>query len=328
MYSKGDQRRERAARVTVLDVPQFPDLEKRLIRVYGPSAPAIFLHQLLYWLRKPKYRDAEPSGCWIYKTAAEWQDERGLSRTQVDRARKVLAAAGVLEEKHGRGFRIYYRVNWVRLAETLDLGFSLRTKGVQAELAQPENGDGPHRQAEKPSENGSETVQASSHIKGIEAHSREYAREFEQEKTSAEVRKSVERGPAPPQAVGLDQEEDFHEIDVPAGFAGRTLQQEVGEEKTIGDLRSGNAAPAPGLSRLDGQRKHALWALMSGDRGENRVHGLTALHLEGGEDHNGTTITLERIAQEGRELLGGDEPLGAYTREVGRWVEHAREVAL
>ncbi len=116
----GDQR---AAREAVLSIPLFPELERRLIAKFGPTAEAIMLHQLCYWYRKPKLQ-----GRWtLYKTADEWREERGLNRKQVDRGRARLKPFGVVEEKKGPYKRIHYRIDWVRLAELL----SIPLKGSQ-----------------------------------------------------------------------------------------------------------------------------------------------------------------------------------------------------
>lgn len=109
---------QREAREAVLSIEQFPDLERRIISVFGPTAEAIMLHQLAgYWFRKPKMQDR-----WgAYKTRDEWKEERGLNRKQSDRGRKRLTASGVVDWRFGPYRRIHYQIGWVRLAELLKL---------------------------------------------------------------------------------------------------------------------------------------------------------------------------------------------------------------
>lgn len=102
------------ARAAVLGIPRFPAREAEFVRLFSPPA-GIFLHQLVYWFEEMGWRQ------WIYKTFAEFEEERGLSRRQVIAARRRLVGAGVLEERHGKGNRIYYRILWAVLAAKMGL---------------------------------------------------------------------------------------------------------------------------------------------------------------------------------------------------------------
>jgi hypothetical protein len=119
-----DAEAQRSARDAIMEIPAFPELERRLISVLGPTSEALMIHQLVYWFDKPKMQNR----WWAYKTYKEWKDERGLNRKQVDKGRKRLKARNLLEEKHGNYKRLHYRVDWVRLAELL----SIPLKGGQS----------------------------------------------------------------------------------------------------------------------------------------------------------------------------------------------------
>jgi hypothetical protein len=110
-----DAEAQRAARDAIMTIPAFPELERRLISVLGPTSEAIMIHQLVYWFSKPKMRNRWSA----YKTYKEWKDERGLNRKQVDKGRKRLKANKLVEEKYGNHKRIEYQLDWVRLAGLL-----------------------------------------------------------------------------------------------------------------------------------------------------------------------------------------------------------------
>nr|WP_275667292.1 hypothetical protein [Vibrio sp. Isolate24] len=64
------------------------------------------LSQSIYWSRR-----TNASG-WFYKTQDEWQDETGMTRRELDTARKKLRSLGILEEKkQGVPCRVFYRIN-------------------------------------------------------------------------------------------------------------------------------------------------------------------------------------------------------------------------
>jgi hypothetical protein len=115
---------QRVARDAIMEIPPFPELERRLIGVLGPTSEAIMIHQLVYWFSKPKMQPRWSA----YKTYKEWKDERGLNRKQVDKGRKRLKARKLVETKYGNYKRIEYQVDWVKLAELLLIPF----KGSQS----------------------------------------------------------------------------------------------------------------------------------------------------------------------------------------------------
>ena len=110
-----DAEAQRAARDAIMAIPVFPELERRLISVLGPTSEALMIHQLVYWFSRPKMRNRWSA----YKTYKEWKDERGLNRRQVDKGRKRLKANKLVEEKYGNYKRIVYQIDWVRLAGLL-----------------------------------------------------------------------------------------------------------------------------------------------------------------------------------------------------------------
>jgi DNA-binding transcriptional ArsR family regulator len=67
---------------------------------------ALMLSQAIYWSRR-----TNESG-YFYKTQAEWEEETGMTRRELDTARKKLRDLGILEEKkQGVPCRIFYKIN-------------------------------------------------------------------------------------------------------------------------------------------------------------------------------------------------------------------------
>jgi hypothetical protein len=77
------------------------------------------LQHFCYWMhpRHPKMQNR-----WtLYKTYAEWREECGLARKQIDKGRTKLRELGLVTEKKGPHGRLHYRVDWEALAEVLSL---------------------------------------------------------------------------------------------------------------------------------------------------------------------------------------------------------------
>ena len=77
------------------------------------------LQHFCYWMhpRHPKMQNR-----WtLYKTYAEWREECGLARKQIDKGRTKLRELGLVSEKKGPHGRLHYRLDWVALAEVLSL---------------------------------------------------------------------------------------------------------------------------------------------------------------------------------------------------------------
>lgn len=91
-------------------VAVYPAFRKTL----GLNASAAqFLSQALYWFERTQ-------DGWFYKTNAEWFEETGLTVTEVEGARKKMAALGILSEKRkGVPQKLYYRLDVDRLTAML-----------------------------------------------------------------------------------------------------------------------------------------------------------------------------------------------------------------
>jgi hypothetical protein len=73
----------------------------------------LFLENFLYWSDKTSNKDG-----WCYKSAAEIEEETGLSYEEQKTARRRLKQIGLLEEREERlVHRMYYRVNTEKLDE-------------------------------------------------------------------------------------------------------------------------------------------------------------------------------------------------------------------
>lgn len=76
---------------------------------------ALMLSQAIYWSRR-----TNASG-YFYKIQSEWEDETGMTRRELDTARKKLRELGILEEKkQGVPCRIFYRINEPNLIGALE----------------------------------------------------------------------------------------------------------------------------------------------------------------------------------------------------------------
>lgn len=87
-----------------------------LADITGSALDALFLSQCIYWTNTlPESREG-----WFFKTAEEWHRETGMSRNEIETARKSLKRAGVLEEKRaGVPCTLHFRVNVEKLQTSL-----------------------------------------------------------------------------------------------------------------------------------------------------------------------------------------------------------------
>jgi hypothetical protein len=330
-------------------VPLFPDLERMLIRVLGPTAAAIMLHQLLYWFRRPKMQDR----WWVYKTFKEWRDERGLSRRQVVKGRQDLIKRGLIKEQYSPYKKVHIYLHWMKLAETLNLNPIAQPESPANRVSKPQtpqigraitdctlrNSHEPHFHAGEPHERGVQTrlhgrnannpayLRGKSPEKGVQTNTEDYAIEYEQENPPLQGgAEAAFAAPAPSQSIQFDEEHNGYGFDALA--ANLTKQQgQVSEDEGAETASTGNAGPTPEPPRLDGRRKSEVWRLMEpleGDR-DSTVSRLTALHLKGHNDGEGRPITAEQIAEEVRGVLGGAELLEAYVTCVDDVLRLMRE---
>ncbi len=92
-------------------------------RITGSAVAGLMLSQAVYWSNRTR----DPEG-WFYKTREDWEDETGLTRTEQERARKILGSLSIMEEKRrGVPAKMFYRVNMQVLADHL--------RGVARELS-------------------------------------------------------------------------------------------------------------------------------------------------------------------------------------------------
>ena len=76
-------------------------------KIAGSVAAGVMLSQLVYWTGKGN----NPDG-WIWKTAAEMEEETGLTRREQETARRRLRERGFIEERlAGVPATLHYRVN-------------------------------------------------------------------------------------------------------------------------------------------------------------------------------------------------------------------------
>jgi len=69
----------------------------RVMAIVGDTAAGVLLSQLIYWTRRGV--DVAERDGWIFKTAHDWEQETGMSWKVQRRARSILLAMGVIEER-------------------------------------------------------------------------------------------------------------------------------------------------------------------------------------------------------------------------------------
>ncbi len=86
---------------------------RSFVKLTGSVNAALMLSQAIHWAK----RTTDPDG-WFYKSAAEWEEETGLTRRELDTARKLLK--DILEQKlAGVPATIHYRITGKQLREWL-----------------------------------------------------------------------------------------------------------------------------------------------------------------------------------------------------------------
>jgi hypothetical protein len=316
-----DAEAQRAARDDIMQIPQFPELERRLVSMLGPTSETLMIHQLVYWFDKPKMQNR----WWAYKTYKEWKDERGLNRKQVDKGRKRLKARGLLEEKHGNYKRLHYRVDWVRLAELLSIPLKGGQSDAWDELEDDPFSDEPlyplkGAQSSSDTPRGgtvendiplvddeSDTYAENPSFGGVQSNAREYPETYEQDNTL--YREAPVPAFAEPGTPETNKKEEPKKDDVSALPDPYKRHSQVAEP------------PKPKISK---EREVKAWGLIFGLPEETDASRFAEHHIADKEDSNGEPFTVERVAEKVRELLGGDEPLEAYMPWVERCVDDKR----
>lgn len=80
---------------------------RSFVRLGAGVTGAVLLSQVVYWSKRTIHK-----GGWFYKTQAEWQDETGLTRSELEGARKKLLITGVIEYyRKGVPAKGWYRIN-------------------------------------------------------------------------------------------------------------------------------------------------------------------------------------------------------------------------
>ena len=85
------------------------------IKFCGDIPTAMFLSQLLYWSDKGSRKDG-----FIFKTHSQWEEEIGLSESQIRRVTKRLVNEGILETKLRKAFgapTLHYRIKRLEFEE-------------------------------------------------------------------------------------------------------------------------------------------------------------------------------------------------------------------
>ena len=305
---------QRAARDAVMQIPAFPELERRLVSVLGPTSEALMLHQLVYWFNKQKMQNRWSA----YKTYKEWKEERGLNRKQVDKGRKRFKANKLVEEKYGNYKRIYYCVDWVRLAELLSIPVKggrsydlddFKNENSLDEPLYPLKGDQLSSDSSKGGtvendiplvDDESDTYAENPSFGGVQSNAREYPETYEHDNTL--YREAPEPAFAEPGAPEINEQEEPKKDDVSALLGPDKRHSQIAEP------------PKPRISK---EREGQAWGLIFGLPDETEASRFADHHIAGKEDANGEPFTAERVAEKVREICGGDEPLEAYKP----WVE-------
>lgn len=109
-----------AAAAEALSTRRVLAISTRLAKQVGDPAALVLLSQLLYWSRRG--RDVQARDGWIFKTAAEWSTETGLSWKVQKRARQLLVSRGLIEERlQTMPARLEYRLCLPQLLSALGL---------------------------------------------------------------------------------------------------------------------------------------------------------------------------------------------------------------
>ena len=131
---------------TLLDILDRPIAFQRVfVKVTGSITGALLLSQAVYWQKRTKGEDG-----WWWKTQEEWEAETGMTRRELEGARKDCIEAGILEyQRKGLPAKGFYRVNVAALHEALSGCGSqsrLAESANQGELLEP-NQIGENRQS-------------------------------------------------------------------------------------------------------------------------------------------------------------------------------------
>lgn len=89
-----------------------------LVELTGSLKTAVILSQLIYWTRVGTH--TAENGGWVYKTAAEWEMETGLTKREQGTCKNKLYALNLIETNRNRmGGSLAYKVNLNELARAV-----------------------------------------------------------------------------------------------------------------------------------------------------------------------------------------------------------------
>lgn len=283
--------------------------DPRLIARFGPAA-GIFLSQLLFWDGKGR----DPLG-FIFKPKLQMQQETGLSRRQQDKARRILTAAGVLEEElrpspAGPSKVLHFRLDLAALCELLgvDLGESdagdSDGTGNTGPVEEPTN-TGP---VEEPGDTGpveepGDTGPLHAQRLPQETTSRDYKQKsFVLDRTS---------GPDAPRRTLTPAREEIFEV---SGIAGDAELDHIPTPEE----------PDPSPEPLSGLTLNKVWRLLLEEDADSEPRRLALAHVTGA-DVDGEPVSVERVAEAVRQRLRDENgSLPSYTEAVERALPEIR----
>lgn len=107
--------------MALIDLLGSPIAYHRVFRtITGNTVAAIMLSQALYWQQKVDDNKGGKDG-WFYKSAADWEKEIGLSRSELATAKKVLSDCGLLMvARRGVPATTWYHLDKIALDKKLE----------------------------------------------------------------------------------------------------------------------------------------------------------------------------------------------------------------
>ena len=305
-----DAEAQQVARDAVMEISPFPELLKRLTRVFGPGPERDMVHQLVYWFSKPKMQNR-----WtVYLTRENWRDQRGLNRKQVDKGRRRLKAhrSGVVEEKTGPYKRIHYRIDWVKLAALLGLETSLKGEPMDDDFDDFDEED-----LRQPLKGGPKALVPPLGVADSSVPPEMYAAPDTYAENPADVRVPSNIGTF---AGAFSQDNSTLQVGAEPAFAEPAPPQINKKEEPQED----NLSPPLDTVKIAKEVEFKVWNLIFGLPDETDVTRFADHHIADRLDADGEAFTVERVAEKVREHLGRDEPLEAYTPFVQKCLNHRR----
>jgi hypothetical protein len=310
-----DAEAQQAARDAVMQIRLFPELPAALRKAIGYGPHADMLQHLVFWFH-PRHPSMQKRWT-LWKTFAEWHDECGLTDRQVKKGRKILDEKGLATYKRGQYSRVYYRVDWVALAQVLGIDFIPDGNSVQYDdfdiwFDDDEDDSIPDGNSVR-LHSGRYSDQVIPDGNSVRLNTGDHAGNYSQETT----------------LLQRDGEPAFAE---PPSMNGNGKKEEK-EAPPLDEKRHSQNGHTPSESRLERREtptlsaymKIKVHALVSGRAEEQVVRRFADNHIWNRNDSFGEPFTLERVAQKAREVLQGEEPLEAYVPFVERCMEDRLE---